>query len=80
MGISYDLEAESMDSETKPTCNKEFVKLNGQNVCNDLDVSVAKTALTIPTPSDGVCANQKKSTADTVINLVSPTPQEVRSD
>lgn len=77
MGISYDLEAESMDSETKPTCNKEFVKLNGQSVCNDLDVTEVRTALTISTPSDGVSANQKTSNTDTVINLVSPTPQEV---
>lgn len=78
MGISCDLEAGSMESETKPTCNKEFVKLNGQNVCNELEATTAKTALAIPAASDVITVNDKTSTENTIINLVSPAPQEVR--
>lgn len=71
MGISCDLEAGSMESETKPTCNKEFVKINVQNVTNELEASVAKTA------QDEDAVKGTESSENTIINLVSPTPREV---
>lgn len=70
MGISCDLEVGSMDSETKPTCNRESHKLNGQNAC-DAVAEAAKTPLSIVV--DPIEANHSTN----VIDLVSPTPQEV---
>lgn len=72
MGISCDVEVGSMDSETKPTCNRESLKLIGQDVCNAaVEAKTAKTALSIVV--DGMDAKNPT----TVIDLVSPTPQEV---
>lgn len=69
MGISCDFEVNSMESEIKPTCNKELFKANGQDVCND--VESANTAVAESDEIDGQRAT------GTVVNLVSP-PQEVR--
>lgn len=69
-----------MDSATKSTCIKEFAKLNGQSVCDVLNVTVAKMPLSISTSSNNESSiNHKKTntTDDTIINLVSPTPPEV---
>ncbi|XP_031630550.1 uncharacterized protein LOC116345385 [Contarinia nasturtii] len=84
MGISCDFEAGSMESEIKPTYNKEFIKFNGQHV---LDAIPAKTATTISTndttktdpianiPSINSTIDDSKST-DEIINLTSPVSQE----
>lgn len=78
MGISCDLEAGSMESEIKPTCNKELIKINGQNVCNEMEATVAKTALTLSTtPPIDIVATDEQKPADTVVNLISPIPLEV---
>lgn len=68
MGISCDLEIGSMDSETKPTCNRECLKLNGQDAC-DAVAETAKTPLSIDCNS-----SDANTSTTTVINLVSPTP------
>lgn len=71
MGISCDFEAESMESEIKPTCNKEFIKHNGHN---ELDGTTAKmaTAITIndSTEPEVTIIDDLKSTDDVV--LISP--------
>lgn len=74
MGISCDFEVGSMDSETKPTCNKGSLKLNnGQNTYDAVaEATTAKTPLTIAINSND--ANNSTN----VIDLVSPTPPEVR--
>ncbi|XP_055313430.1 uncharacterized protein LOC129574883 [Sitodiplosis mosellana] len=76
MGISCDFEAGSMESEIKPTCNKEFIKLNGQH---ELDATPAKTAITITTASynnstepDVTIIDDVKSTDDVI--PLSPVP------
>lgn len=43
MGISFDFEVKSMESETKPTCNKEIVKINAHNGSDKIDVKIAST-------------------------------------
>lgn len=84
MGISCDFEAGSMESEIKPTCNKEFIKLNGQH---ELDATTDKTATAITTISHNnstgsdvtiTTIDDSKSMDDVVI--ISPvTPPEVRT-
>lgn len=69
MGISCDFEAGSMESEIKPTYNKEFIKLDG---LHDLEATPATS-----TPNDIITIDMSK-TADVVIDLASPTSQEVR--
>lgn len=70
MGISCDLEVGSMDSETKPTCNRDSLKPNGQDACNAAAeaTTAAKTPLSIVVDT---------SHSTSVIDLVSPTPKEV---
>lgn len=73
MGISCDLEVGSMDSETKPTCNRDSLKPNGQVVCDAVaEATTAKTPLSIVV--DTIDAS---SSTTSVIDLVSPTPKEV---
>lgn len=69
MGISCDFEAGSMESEIKPTCNKEFIKINGPH---GLEAMPA-----ISTPNDHCTIDESNST-DIVIDLASSPPQEVR--
>lgn len=74
MGISCDLEVGSMDSETKPTCNRDSLKPNGQDACNtaaEATTTAAKTPLSI------VVDTIDASNSTSVIDLVSPTPKEV---
>lgn len=78
MGISCDFEAGSMESEIKPTCNKEFIKLNGQH---ELDGTQAKmaTAITInhdnTAESDAITIDDAKSTDDVILISPIPTPE-----
>lgn len=44
MGISCDFEAGSMESEIKPTCNEEFIKLHGQHELHEMTVKTADIA------------------------------------
>lgn len=63
MGISCDFEAGSMESEIKPTYNKEFIKLDGPH---DLEATPATS-----TPHDAITIDVSKS-ADVIIDLASP--------
>lgn len=67
MGVSFDFEARSMESEIKPTCNREFIKLNGQH---ELEASPA-----ISTETEIITIDDEKS--DDVVDLASPIPPEV---
>lgn len=80
MGISCDFEAGSMESEIKPTCNKEFVKLNGLNDATDANVATATTTTTIK-PSEVITIADDDKTTETPANIPSPTAtsQEVCS-
>lgn len=65
MGVSCDFETGSMESEIKPTCNKEFIKLNGQH---ELEATPA-----ISTDTEVITIDDSKS--DVIVDLASPTPQ-----
>lgn len=81
MGISCDFEAGSMESEIKPTCNKEFIKINGQHSSNDLDETTVNVgAVAIAKPSEAqveVITIDDHKTTDTAVNIASPISQEV---
>lgn len=86
MGISCDFEAGSMESEIKPTCNKEFIKLNGQHELNEMAAKTADIA-TInasqntnssndnSTEPDITITDDLKATDDVVLLSPVPTPE-----
>lgn len=78
MGISCDFETGSMESEIKPTCNKEFVKLNGLNDATDANVA---TATKTTKQSEVITIADDDKTTETPANIPSPTAisQEVCS-